>query len=162
MTPISIIGKNYQGKVKRTRVACRAIILRGDRILLSHETRHDLFMLPGGGLEAGERETDCCAREVAEETGLLFCPASLALTIDEYYGDRKYVSYYYTGTVTGTTATKLTKDEIEGGLVSRWLPLDEALALFGDHARYDGVYELKRGLYLREYTALSALLKGKT
>jgi len=161
MRPIEIVGDNFTGTAAHMRVACRAIIIREKKILLSCATRHDLYMLPGGGLEDGESEAACCAREVAEETGFLFRPALVALAVDEYYQDWRYHTLYYTGEITGTTATKLTQDEIEGALAPRWLPLDAALALFAEHDRYRDVYELKRGLYLREYAALSAFLRKK-
>ena len=158
MEPIRIIGKNYQGNVERTRVACRAIIIKKGRILLSCATRYDLWMLPGGGLETGETEIECCAREVAEETGLVFRPTACVLTVEEYYKNNRYNSLYYTGRIVGQTKTKLTEDEKNDALAPRWLSLDAALALFAEYPRYEGVDELRHGLYLREYAALSAFL----
>lgn len=40
------------------------------RILLIHKIDNDLWALPGGGHDAGERITDTAVREVREETGL--------------------------------------------------------------------------------------------
>ena len=51
-----IIGDNYFGNWANTRTACRAIIIREGEILLSYETKTDQWMLPGGGLEPGEKE----------------------------------------------------------------------------------------------------------
>ncbi|MDP8899773.1 MAG: NUDIX domain-containing protein [Actinomycetota bacterium] len=40
------------------------------RVLLCHRRDHDLWNLPGGGLEHGEAPWDGAVREVKEETGL--------------------------------------------------------------------------------------------
>ena len=40
----------------------------------------------------------------------------------------------------------------------RWLPISEIKDIFSKHNSYKGVDELRSGMYLREYTALSALI----
>lgn len=59
---------------KRQRVAAYAVIIRGDRILLSRLapriSRTPLWTLPGGGLDHGENPREAVVREVLEETGL--------------------------------------------------------------------------------------------
>lgn len=49
-------------------------IVAGDQIVLvRHHSRisdHEYWVIPGGGIEAGESETECVAREMREETGL--------------------------------------------------------------------------------------------
>ena len=45
------------------------------------------------------------------------------------------------------------------GLEPRWLPVGEALRIFSRHADYAATDEERRGIYQREYTALSALWK---
>lgn len=59
---------------KRQRVAAYAVIIRGDRILLSRLapriSRTPLWTLPGGGLDHGEEPREAVVREIREETGL--------------------------------------------------------------------------------------------
>ena len=153
-----IVGANYFGHWEQDRIACRGIVVRDSRLLLSHERATDTWMLPGGGLEPGEDEQTCCIREVSEETGFVLRLSPLMLEINEYYENLKYISRYYFGTITGQCERKLTAREAEAGMEPAWLPIDEALELFSRHAAYADSDEMKRGLYLREYTALRALL----
>ena len=157
---VDIVGDNYFGKWDKTRTACRGIILRDNRLLLSYETRTGQWMLPGGGLEDNEDERECCVREVAEETGFLIRPTECVFEIDEYYEDFKWVNRYFFGEVTGETAVQLTEREKEVGMEPRWLPLDEIIRIFSAHASYADTDEMRRGMYLREYTALRKLCGG--
>ena len=157
MKTLEIIGENYSGNWDKTRTACRGVVINGGRILLSYETVNDQWMLPGGGLEPGENEQECCMREVSEETGILIRPSECVLEIDEYYEDWKWVNRYFFGTVEGHTAIRLTEREKEAGMEPRWLPLEKIKDIFSDHATYADTDEMRRGMYLREYTALCAL-----
>ena len=159
MKTIEIVGKNYFGRWTHERTACRGVIIEDGRVLLSYAVRDDLWMIPGGGLEAGEDEESCCVRELAEETGRVILPSACALELDEYYEDCKYVSRYFFGAVVGRCQSKLTEAEQRMGLEPRWLPVAEALQIFSRHADYTDTDEERRGIYQREYTALSALWK---
>lgn len=154
MKTIEIIGENYLGEWKRTRTACRGIILREGRLLLSYETVTGQWMLPGGGLEAGEEEAACCIREVAEETGFVIRPSEYILEIDEYYQDEKLINRYFLGEVVGSTERNLTERERRVGMEPRWVSVDEILEIFSQHSQYAETNEMRRGLYFREYTAL--------
>ena len=158
MKTLEIVGVNYFGRWTEQRTGCRAIVIRDGHILLSYETVTDQWMIPGGGLEAGEDEGSCCVRELSEETGRVILPSDCALELDEYYEDTKYVSRYFFGTVVGRCQSKLTEAEQRMGLEPRWLPVGEALRIFSRHADYAATDEERRGIYQREYTALSALL----
>ena len=157
---VAIVGDNYFGKWDKTRTACRGIIIRDRQILMSYETVTGQWMLPGGGLEDSEDERECCIREVAEETGFLIRPTECVMEIDEYYEDFKWVNRYFFGEVTGETAVHLTAREKEVGMEPRWVPLDEIIQIFSKHADYADRDEMRRGMYLREYTALSKLCGG--
>ena len=158
MKTIEIIGDNYFGEWEKTRTACRGIVIRDNRILLSYETVNDQWMLPGGGLECDEEESTCCIREVLEETGVMISPSECVLEIDEYYEEWKWVNRYFFGNVTGQGKTSLTRREKEVGMEPRWIPLEQAIGIFSRHAQYADTDEMRRGMYLREYTALCELL----
>ena len=57
---------------KRLRQRATAVVFRDDRVLLVLlvSDADGIFMLPGGGVEPGERPEAAVARELCEETGL--------------------------------------------------------------------------------------------
>ncbi len=159
MKKLDIIGENYYGTYLNHRIACRGIIVEDDKILLTYETIPDLYMIPGGGLEADENEKDCCIREIKEETGYIIEPEDSFLQIDEYYEDFRYINRYFCARITDSCQRDLTEQEQINGLEKRWLPLKEAIDIFSKHNDYKDIDEMKRGLYLREYTALCEYMK---
>ncbi|MBQ9409263.1 MAG: NUDIX domain-containing protein [Clostridia bacterium] len=154
MRQVDILGDNRFESYSKTRCGSRAVILRGEEILLSHEILHDLWMLPGGGQEAGETFEECCLREVQEETGYRVRICYPLLTLNEYYEEYRYISRYYVCEIEGSGAMRLTPQEEKRGLRPDWLPLSEALTLFSRHQDWAAKDEERRGIYLREYTAL--------
>lgn len=158
MKEISILGDNRFETYSKTRAGSRAVILRGEDILLSHETKTDVWMIPGGGLEEGETPEACCVREAEEETGCIVRPLRHFLTMNEYYEEYRYISDYFACDVIGQGQSRLTPGEIRRGLKPVWLPLKEALAMFSRHQDYADTFEEKRGIYLREFTALSEFI----
>ena len=82
---IDIYGDNYFKIIRHTREASRAIIVKAGKIMLSHETKIDQWMIPGGGIEGNETPAECCIREAAEETGLIVQSEKCFLVINEYY-----------------------------------------------------------------------------
>lgn len=152
---LEILGKNRFENYTKTRIACRAVIVQEGKILLSRETKEDLWMIPGGGLEEGETPEECCIRETEEETGIVVKPLRRYLTIREYYEEYCYVSHYYECKVVSDGKIHLTEAEIKAGLRPEWLPLTEAREIFSTHQDYAETEEMRRGLYLREYIALN-------
>ncbi|MEV6878876.1 NUDIX domain-containing protein [Amycolatopsis sp. NPDC051128] len=73
------------------------VVIRDDagRVLLIHRVDNDLWALPGGGHDAGERITDTAVREVKEETGLDVEVSRLVGT----YTDPRHVMAYDDGEV---------------------------------------------------------------
>ncbi|MGV9362285.1 NUDIX domain-containing protein [Amycolatopsis sp. NPDC003731] len=73
------------------------VVIRDDagRVLLIHKIDNDLWALPGGGHDVGERITDTAVREVREETGLDIEVTRLVGT----YTDPRHVMAYDDGEV---------------------------------------------------------------
>lgn len=155
MKTIEIKGRNFCGTAAQTRIACRGVVLREGKLLLSHELKSGWYLIPGGGLEGEESLTDCCAREVLEETGYIVDPEECFLTLKEYYGDWCYISHYFRCRVTGQGEQKLTELEASRGLIPEWVDFEEACAIFAAHESYAAVSEEKRGSYQREDRALT-------
>ena len=44
---IDIVGENYLGSWDETRTACRGIVIDGEHMLLSYETKTNQWMIPG-------------------------------------------------------------------------------------------------------------------
>ena len=65
-----VLGMKEFGKDEKVfyRVAIRAIILQGDKILMVKSNTGD-YKFPGGGVEKGETPEETLRREVQEETG---------------------------------------------------------------------------------------------
>lgn len=159
MKEIDIVGENHFEKWTKNRTACRGIVIRDGKILVTYETKNDgQLMIPGGGLEENETEKECVVRELAEETGFIVDADECVLVINEYYEEWKFVSRYYVCKIKGKTQKKLTEREEEFGLEIRWLPVDEGVEAFSKYENYASTDEMRRGLYLREYTALNEIL----
>ena len=162
MKTLEILGANRFETFTKTRAGSRAVVVRDGMILLSHETVSGWWLVPGGGLEEGETPEICCIREVEEETGFIVKPLRQFLTLNEYYEEYRYVSYYFICEVTGTGEMRLTEAEKRRGLEPQWIPLEEAVGIFSRHQEYADTSEEKRGSYLREYTALQEYLASRT
>ena len=162
MKTLEILGANRFETFTKTRAGSRAVVVRDGMILLSHETVSGWWLVPGGGLEEGETPETCCIREVEEETGFIVKPLRQFLTLNEYYEEYRYVSYYFICEVTGTGEMRLTEAEKRRGLEPQWIPLEGAVGIFSRHQEYADTSEEKRGSYLREYTALQEYLASRT
>lgn len=158
MKTIEIYGRSFTGEAAHTRIACRGLVIREDKVLLSHERNTGWYLIPGGGLEDGETIEAGCIREMQEETGFLVEPTELLLTIREGYGDWLYISHYFLCRELGQGEQSLTETELRRGLVPEWVPLTDALAIFAEHEQLTH-YEEKRGSYKREHSAISAYLE---
>ena len=89
---INQYAETYSDPPERIRPAGRGIVVCDGKILLSHELNTGVYMTPGGGLEEGETLSECCARELLEETGYQVKPLKQFLIINEYSFETLYVS----------------------------------------------------------------------
>ncbi len=151
---IDIHGANAHETYSQTRVACRGIVVKDSRILVSHEVKTGIYMIPGGGLEGNEIPEECCVREVREETGYVVRPVRCFLTLNEFYEEYKFISHYFLCDITGEAEKALTDGEIARGLRTEWAKLCDMLEIYSKHNDFAESNEEKRGIYLREYTAL--------
>lgn len=156
---LNIYGENRFEEHTRLRQASRGILISGGKLLLTYEVNTDQWFIPGGGMEPGESPEQCCVRELAEETGCLVETREHFLTINEFYEEWLFVSYYFLCEQTGEGSTLLTEREKEVGLEARWVDFDKAVEIFSRHQDYAEENEMKRGAYLREYEALRALVE---
>lgn len=153
---VTLRSKHHSDPPERIRHSGRAIIIKDDKILLSHELNTDIYMSPGGGLEENEELFECCQREVEEETAYLVTAGSEFITVEEYCFETLYISHYFPCEIIGMGKSTLTPTEIEHGITAEWVEIDKALAIFG---KYDEMREDWRSLYLREFTVLNKFLQ---
>lgn len=68
------------------RIRASAIIIKDKSILLIHRLNHgqEYYVLPGGGVDAGETAEQAVVREVKEETDLNVLSVALAFYTDQY------------------------------------------------------------------------------
>ncbi|MBU0928144.1 MAG: NUDIX domain-containing protein [Spirochaetes bacterium] len=129
---LSLSGRSF------VRQAVRAVVLRGDSILMIYSSSGDEYKFPGGGIEPGERHEDALSREVREEAGAVVGRVIERIgEIVEYDRPKEaWLDYfmmrssYYLVTVE-ETGLDLRLDDYEArlGFSPRWVGLDEAIAL---------------------------------
>jgi 8-oxo-dGTP diphosphatase len=111
---------------RSVRIRVGVLICRDAEVLLVRHEKggHSYWLVPGGGVDAGETMVEAAARELLEETGfdvevgrlLLVCEA-----IDPKPGGRHIVNAVFAGTVrSGTLAVGIDKALRD----ARWHPLD--------------------------------------
>jgi len=158
MKKIEIFGCNRITPYSKVRAGCRGIVVEDGKILVSRE-RSGIVMIPGGGLEAGETLEDCCRREIEEETGYIVEPGECFLELDEYYGEYKFVGYYYVCRAVGKGERRPTEEEKAIGLAPVWLGVEEFVDTLSHYSEWLEPDEERSGMYLREYTAMREYLK---
>lgn len=121
---------------KPPRLAARAILLRGARVLLVNAFpqrlgKPPLWCLPGGGVEGGDSLHETLVREVAEETGLRITPGPLAAVSEFRDPDSGFhqVDHFFHATLTPGETPEGHADP--AGVVTRlrWASREELCAL---------------------------------
>ena len=154
---IEIISKHHSNPPEKIRHSGRGIIIKNNKILLSHEINTGVFMSPGGGLEKNETLNECCEREVLEESGYIVKSTDEFITVKEYCFETLYISHYFPCEITGEGKTSLTETEIAHGITAEWVDINEALDIF---SKYEEKREDWRSLYLREFTVMNKYLES--
>lgn len=135
------------------RVACRAVVVMDQQVLLLYLPGQDVFNLPGGGLETGETEHECVIRELKEETGYDGFVVQKTVTVREHFQTDSWESRFFLVELKDSAPSnpQLTAEEQISGMELRWMnPLD-ALDLL-EH--YDSRNPHGANIHNREFLGL--------
>jgi len=128
------INSEHQSSFER--IATRAIVLKGDKILLLYTERYDDYTLPGGGVDAGEDLLCGFKRELREETGAKnirnINEFGLYEEVRPWYKDNfdmmKMKSYCFSCEIDEQLGTTNFEDyEIKNGMQVVWLSIIDAI-----------------------------------
>lgn len=155
MTNLDLKNDDYLGYVKNLRHACRGILVRDGKVLLSYESKKNRYIIPGGGVEEGESLEQCCEREMFEETGMLVKARDNYLVVNELFSDWNHVNHYFVCELLEETGKlHLTEAEANALCTFVWKEMEEALEIFGRYEDFHKTNIADYGLYRREYFAL--------
>ena len=161
MKEISLISPDYQGHVDYTRHACRGIIVKDNKILLSYEKKNNKYVIPGGGVEENENYITCLKREIKEETGYIVTKETF-LEIKEYFYWNKnweHIQHYFIcDIISYENELNLTDREKEEGCTTKWVDIEKAIDIFSSYPSYLLADIATAGLYKRELVALKEYL----
>ncbi len=145
------------------RVATRAIILKGDKILMLYTERYHDYTLPGGGLDDGEDLLQGLIRELQEETGAQNIRDIREFGLYEefrpWYKDDFAImhmkSYCYVCDIDAQLgATNLEDYEIKNGMKAVWLNVYDAIT----HNELTIKNSAKKGMSIERETFLLKLI----
>ncbi len=145
------------------RHAARAIVVKGENILLLYTQRYDDYSLPGGGIDDGEDKLEGLVRELQEETGAKgVCNIRAFARYDEYrpwYKDDADIiymsSYCYICDIDDELGeTALEAYEVGNGMKPGWVNIHEAIA----HNEQVMKSSDKKGLSIERETFLLKLI----
>jgi len=148
------------------RHAARAIVVKGENILLLYTQRYHDYSLPGGGIDEGEDEITGLIRELKEETGAQGVRNVEAFArYDEYRpwykadADIIYmISHCYVCEIDeelGETAFE--SHEVNNGMIPLWMNIHEAIA----HNEEVIANSDKKGLSIERETFLLKVIAEK-
>ena len=160
MKVIEIFDENYKiDKVyNRIRKATRAVIIDKDKLYMERTSSPQMVMLPGGGVEGGESNDECIARECKEECGLIVKPIKHLFAIREYYHDMIFYSVYVQCEIVGKCQKSLTDNEKSLNMTSGWQKCEDALNELNNlMQKYRNSDEELYGCHKREYLAIKEI-----
>lgn len=145
------------------RQATRAIVLKGEDILLLYTQRYDDYSLPGGGVEPGEEMIAGLIRELKEETGARNIRDIREFGLYEEFRpwykddfDQMHMqSYCYLCNIDDELSTPaLEHYEIQNGMSAVWINIHQAIA----HNEQTLAHSQKQGLSIVRETFLLKLI----
>lgn len=125
---------------KYDRIRASGICIHDNKILLIHrinleleKEKQEYYVIPGGGVEDGEKIEDAVIREMKEETSLDVRLGELFYELEDYDGQGKFLKYYAYICEYISGEIKLEENSVEAvemkdGLQSFepiWVPLSE-------------------------------------
>ncbi|UJF22672.1 NUDIX hydrolase [Shewanella sp. OMA3-2] len=161
-TPAEFIDNNPSTML--TRLATRAIVLRGNDILILYTQRYHDYSLPGGGVDAGEDIEQGLVRELREETGANIVGDIIPFGVyQEYRPWRRdgfesvnMLSYCYVCQIEDKLGdTQFEAHEINNGMTPMWIDIDTAIT----HNLATIANSDKKGLSIERETFLLQLIK---
>jgi len=121
---LATIGTLDESMSYSDRPTVKVIIKKGDTVLLLNNG-----LLPGGGVEESESDSDAVARELQEEIGVTVQDVQLIGTVIQYrnFLEKKYIINGYTAVLSSANEPTNPQDEGEANFSQVWLTVDEAL-----------------------------------
>ncbi|WP_101474572.1 NUDIX hydrolase [Fusobacterium sp.] len=127
-------GMDLEFLIKQDAVAAMVINEKGDKTLLVKQYRpgvdKEVYEIPAGLIDPGEKAIDTLYRELAEETGYqpkdynIICSSEQPLSVSPGYTQEKLYIYIVQLKNNSTTPQKLNLDEGED-LTNHWFKLSE-------------------------------------
>lgn len=135
LTDKNVLGLDGMSN-KQPRKTARAIVINEDgKYAVLYAKKHNLYSLPGGGIEEDEDEVSALIREIDEETGCT-CDEIQQLGIvseNRYHQDYTTMSYYFVvHTKNKNHELHLTEAEENDGMSLMWCSLEEVIHFIKD------------------------------
>ncbi|WP_144213067.1 NUDIX hydrolase [Shewanella donghaensis] len=163
-TPIEFVEANQQQML--TRVAARAIVLKGNNILMLYTDRYHDYTLPGGGVDAHEDIEQGLIRELQEETGAKCIGNIIEFGLYEEFRPwprdgfnvMNMLSYCFSCEIDSELGdTNFEAHEINNGMKPVWIDIDDAI----QHNLETIANSAKKGLSIERETFLLKLIKSE-
>ncbi len=151
---IKLFDNDYQEKTEGVPLhrGSRGIIFKDQKIALIHYRTLNHYVLPGGGIEVDESETDALKREVLEEIGYHIKNIIPTVIVKEHFEDSIWQHHYFVASTLGEAqALELTSEEMALKPTIMWKDPLEVLSLLSTH---EGEHPHSQAIMQRELIGL--------